>query len=192
MIVPIDWDFIAAREGGRQLEGYVPMPDTSRSGVTIATGCDIGQRRVADIDALDIPAGLKERLKPYCGLRRQAAVTALAARPLTITASEAAALDQAVKTGESAALRAAYDAATDRTGPRFAQLPGAVQTAIASVAFQYGTNLAVRTPRFWAAVTAQDWAAAVSELRDFGDDYASRRNLEADLLDDYLAAPGDS
>ena len=134
-----------------------------------ATGCDIGQRRVADIDALDIPAGLKERLKPYCGLRRQAAVTALAARPLTITASEAAALDQAVKTGESAALRAAYDAATDRTGPRFAQLPGAVQTAIASVAFQYGTNLAVRTPRFWAAVTAQDWAAAVSDLRDFGD-----------------------
>ncbi len=65
----VDWAFISAREGGQVLKGYVPNATGSQSGVTISTGVDLGQRSESDIDALDIPADLKTKLKPYCGKR---------------------------------------------------------------------------------------------------------------------------
>ncbi len=40
----IDWDFISSLEGDQRLAGYVPAADVSESGVTIATGVDLGQR----------------------------------------------------------------------------------------------------------------------------------------------------
>jgi len=55
------------------------------------------------------------------------------------------------------------------------------------VAYQYGLNLKVRAPRFWATLTEQDWPAAVAELRNFGDAYATRRIAEADLLATAIA-----
>ena len=54
-------------------------------------------------------------------------------------------------------------------------------TTVASVAFQYG-NLETETPNFWRQVTSGDWNAAEKNLRDFQDDYGTRRNLEADYL----------
>ena len=53
---------------------------------------------------------------------------------------------------------------------------------VSSVGFQYGSNLAKATPRFWDAVTNGRWQDAVDELRNFGDSYSTRRNKEADLL----------
>ena len=179
----IDWTFISSEEGGQQLHGYVPMPDTSQSGVTVGTGVDIGQRTEAEIDQLDLPARLKRKLKPFCELRRDQAVRALAQAPLTITPREAAQLDRAVKAAAIAELQTAYDGAIAADCAGFDELSAPAQTAIASVAFQYGTNLYERTPRFWRAVTAQDWRAAIAELRDFRDRFPSRRQREADLLE---------
>ena len=182
----VDWGFISAEEGGQQLHGYVPMPETSQSGVTIATGFDIGQRGAAGIEALDVPESLKEKMKPYCGLKRSDAVAALDRAPLTITRQEANALDRAAKAEALEALRRAYDGSMSGDCDSFDALPGAAQTVIASVAFQYGVNLDQRTPRFWRAATARDWGSAVAELRDFGDRFPSRRNREADLLETIL------
>jgi hypothetical protein len=53
------------------------------------------------------------------------------------------------------------------------------------VAFQYG-DLARRTPNFWRQVTEKKWADVIANLRNFGDHYATRRNVEADLLQDWL------
>ena len=39
----IDFNFISKLEGGRKTKGYVPDPEGSRSGVTIATGVDLGK-----------------------------------------------------------------------------------------------------------------------------------------------------
>ncbi len=183
----VDWTFISQEEGGQQLRGYVPMPDTSQSGVTIATGVDLGQRTPQEIDALEIPGPLKDRLRPFATLKRGAAVAALDETPLLISRDEASQLDRAVKSEALAGLRAVYDAAIAPDCPCFDDLPGPAQTTIASVAFQYGTDLPRRTPRFWRAVTAQDWLAAVSELRDFQDRFAKRRNREADLIETLLA-----
>ena len=39
-----------------------------------------------------------------------------------------------------------------------------------------------RTPSFWRATVSGDWKGVESELRNFGDAYATRRIREADLL----------
>ena len=178
----IDWTFICAEEGGQQLIGYVPLPDSSQSGVTIATGVDIGQRTAAEIDALPISRTLKEKLKPYCEIKRRDAVAALERAPLAVTVEEANELDDAIQASAETTLCATYDNQTTQKCSGFQTLPADAQTVIASVAFHYGVNLMDRTPRFWAAVTARDWAAAVAELRNFEDRFPARRNREADRL----------
>jgi Bacterial toxin homologue of phage lysozyme, C-term len=54
----IDFDLISELEGGQRLEGYVPLDKQGRpslnSGVTIATGFDIGQRSPLEIDRMDL------------------------------------------------------------------------------------------------------------------------------------------
>lgn len=182
----IRWNFISELEGGQQLNGYVPAVDQSKSGVTIATGVDLGQRSEDSIDALAIPGQLKTKLKPYAGLKKQAAVDLLAQHPLTISKEEADALDRAIKEGSVSEVRDRYDraVANDRTAPKFNDLSEGAQTVICSVAFQYGSNLERRTPRFWRACTERRWRDVLAELRAFGDDYPTRRNKEADLLED--------
>ena len=65
---------------------------------------------------------------------------------------------------------------------RFDILTKAQQTVLASVAFQYGSNLKSKTKNFWKQVTSGDWDSAIKNLENFGDKYSSRRNREADLL----------
>ena len=177
----IDYDFISELEGGQKLNGYVPAPDTSQSGVTIATGFDLGARNEQDLRNLGITGDLLTKLSPYLGKKKQEAVQALADKPLTITKAEADQIDQAVKSQAITTLEAQYNAAIADGKRPFAELPPKAQTVIASVAFQYG-DLPSRTPTFWKHVVAQDWKKAIEELRDFGDDYRTRRNKEADLL----------
>lgn len=178
----IDYTFIAAREGSRKLEGYVPAAKVSKSGVTIATGFDLGQRNRADLTALSLPMSLIDTLAPYLGIKGTDAEKLLKETPLKITLLEANTIDRAVKQKLVVTLTDRYDTADDNSRrTAFADLPAEAQTVIASVAFQYG-NLATTAPRFWRAVCAQDWATAEKELRNFGDAYPSRRSLEAGLL----------
>ncbi len=180
----IDWDFISSLEGGQRLAGYVPAADVSESGVTIATGIDLGQRTEGSIDALAIPDQLKTKLKPYAGLKKQEAVEFLAQHPLAISEEDANAMDRAIKEVSVAEVRERYDQAVagEPSSPNFDDLSDRAQTVICSVAFQYGSNLERRTPRFWRACTQRRWNDIVAELRDFGDDYPTRRNKEADLF----------
>lgn len=174
----IDFNFIAALEGGAMTKGYVPDAQNSKSGVTVGTGFDLGQRRLTDLQALNLPADLLRRLSPYLGLTGTKALDRLVEQPLSISAAEAELIDEAYKTPFVNRLAADY---VQASGVDFAQLPAPMQTVIASVAFQYG-NLASRTPKFWAQVVARDWKSALANLRNFGDSYGTRRRKEADLL----------
>ena len=156
----IDWRFISQLEGGQRLDGYVPDPSGSRSGVTIATGFDLGGRTPASLrQLLGANHSVTARLIPYAGLTGNAAVQALRANPLTITQAEADHIDRASKQQALNAVRAQYDRdvliANTNWPPaqrlvNFDRLPGRAQTVIASVAFQYGTPWQ-RTPTFWGA-----------------------------------------
>ncbi|KFA87814.1 pesticin C-terminus-like muramidase [Archangium violaceum] len=190
----IDWDFIAEQEGAARQDAYVPDPEGSQSGVTVGTGVDLGARDLADLQRLGLSEALQERLTPYLGLQQQEAVDFLEANPLQLTAEEVEELDQAVRDQAVDSLITRYNAeVTSRNaedgGERvsFEELPAEMQTVIASVHFQYGT-LSTETPNFFGQVVDQRWDDALGNLRDFGDDYPSRRGREADLLESGMSA----
>jgi hypothetical protein len=181
----IDFGFISSLEGGPVLRGYVPDPDQSSSGVTIATGFDLGCRSDSDLVALLPGHGeLVNKLAIYCGHKRNKALAVLVNNPLHIAESEALAIDSAVKKKLISQLVQRYDSAAETT---FEMLPEAMQTVIASVAFQYG-DLASRCPKFWQAAIAADSNALINELQNFGDRYATRRQREANYLQKYCKA----
>jgi hypothetical protein len=179
----IDWKFIATLEGAGILEAYVPVPETSNSGVTIATGVDLGQVSALELDGWPIDAALRTRLKPYCGLRKFAADDFCKANPLTITRAECEQIDLFVHTKHARRVEALYDS---KSAARFAQLPDRAQTVIVSVGFQYG-DLPSRCPTFWRHCVARNWHGAIAELRNFGDAYGTRRRKEADYLAPVVA-----
>ncbi len=181
----IDWNFISEREGSRILSGYVPDAKGSKSGVTIATGFDLGARNLADLKGL--PKAIIDKLKPYLGIKGAQAQEV--AKDLSITDAEAQTIDEFSKTEAVDKLKAKWQAAT---GESFDDLPKHKATVVASVAFQYG-DLESQTPNFWRQITKDDWNAAEKNLRNFGDNYSTRRNLEADyfiggLSEEELAA----
>lgn len=175
----IDWDFIAQQEGKRKLKGYVPNAQGSKSGVTIATGFDLGARNANDLAGL--PKAIIDKLSPFLGIK--GANASEQAKNLTVTDQEAKTIDEFSHKEAETNLKNRWQAAT---GQSFDSLPKHKATVIASVAFQYG-NLETETPNFWRQVTSDDWNAAEANLRNFGDDYKSRRNREADYFESGLS-----
>jgi len=186
----IDWAFIHELEGTR-LKGYVPDPDGSESGVTIASGFDLGARNLSDLAGL--PQDIIELLTPYLGIKGAQAEEI--AGDLKVSDEQAKIIDEFSKEDAVNKLRSKWQAAT---GESFDDLPMNQATVVASVAFQYG-DLASKTPNFWRQVTSGDWDGAVKNLNNFKDKYPTRRKKEADYfqkkrLEDTLAvtAPADS
>lgn len=175
----VNFGFISGLEGGPTLTGYVPDPEHSNSGVTIATGFDIGQRSRYELIKM-FPAGssLVNKLSPYCGQKKHDALKVLNVGPLEVTTDEADLIDLCVKSQLLEQLQHRYNRSSDVL---FDELNEHVQTVIASVAFQYG-NLATRCPAFWQTAITQDWQAMDAELCNFGDRYPTRRKREADYL----------
>jgi len=178
----IDYKFLSDLEGGSRTTGYVPAAGVSKSGVTIATGFDLGQRNEGDLKGLKLDAVLISRLKSYLGVKGEAAVTLLKTSPLVINTEQAKSIDKAVKSAHVYKLKQAYNAASENN-KKFSELPSEAQTVIASVSFQYGVGLSSRAPKFWKAVIAQNWTETVKVLKAFGDVYPTRRKKEAALLE---------
>lgn len=182
----IDYVFLSKREGGSVTRGYVPAPKISKSGVTIATGFDVGQRNEADLKNLGLSADVIAKLRPYLGKTGVDAQGFLEKTPLTITPAQAIEIDKAIKKAAIEKLRLQYSgSAHNKNKVDFFSLPKQAQTVIASVSFQYG-NLSASTPKFWSAAASQDWKETVNILRDFGDAYPSRRKLEASMLEEIV------
>lgn len=182
----IDWEFIASLEGKGVTTGYVPDPTGSKSGVTIATGFDLGARNESDLTSLGLSSALITKFKPYLGLQGTTADDFLKKNPLTITEAEATDIDSKVKAKKVPALKQKYiNSAHNTAKVAFDDLPSQAQTVIASVSFQYG-DLPSKTPKFWTAASSQDWVESVKILRNFGDSYRTRRGKEADLLEQVV------
>lgn len=178
----IDYKFLSELEGGSKTTGYVPAASISKSGVTIATGFDLGQRQESDLKALNLDAALITKLKPYLGVTGTSAQALIKKSPLSITPVQAQAIDKAVKSAHVSQIKTKYDSVPGNK-KKFVDLPPQAQTVIASISFQYGVNLNTRAPKFWKAVTSQDWPETIKLLKAFGDAYPTRRKKEATLLE---------
>jgi len=173
----IDFDFIKANEGF-ELQGYVPVDKNNKplghSGVTIASGFDLGQRCLKDISGFY--KELRDKLIPYLELQGEEALEV--AHTLCISEEEGNKINNFAKRQEIGRLQEKW---YDKTNSDFKLLPQNQATVIASVAFQYG-DLESKTPKFWAQITSGDWEAAYNNLLNFGDRYPSRRKREAKYL----------
>lgn len=179
----INYDFLSKLEGGSRTNAYVPAAGVSNSGVTIATGFDLGQRNEADLKSLGLSVQLISKLKPFLGKKSKEAADLIKTKPLTIAPLQAVEIDKAVKKKHVEQLKLKYNAVT-KNKTKFDDLPPQAQTIISSVSFQYGTGLDIRAPKFWGAVIKQDWKETAKVLNDFGDVYPTRRKKEAELLGD--------
>ncbi|MDR2186383.1 MAG: pesticin C-terminus-like muramidase [Treponema sp.] len=193
---------LARFEGRAVCRGYVPCAGGTwypggpgkgeplgASGVTVATGVDLGQQTAGGLAGL--PADLVKKLLPYLGLKRREAVEKLRLEPLVISAGEAAAIDRVMHdryTGETAVLfgREAFDRA-----------PPQAQAVAVSLHYQFGTPFREASPALgyaWKALRGGCYRAAAKFLR--GPDgwsadhrqYLPRRRAEAALLDEIAAA----
>ncbi len=187
-------------EGPCQTTGYIPAkpgnfygkPEQKLekytaigvSGVTIATGCDLGQTNAATLRNFGVPDELIAKFEAYIGLKKAAAIAKLAELPLGISTEEANLLDTCVHTGYlDSYVRPTYEWAA-----RFAfdDLPRQAQAVIFSVCFQKGCGGVRRDwPKTWEALTTFNWAKASADLLRF-EDYKTRRALEGNLLKELL------
>jgi hypothetical protein len=175
-------------EGKGVARGYVPARNgepIGSSGVTIATGLDLGQQTVASLEVMGIPRSLIERFRPYLGAKTKEAQYILARSPLTLTPEEVALVDGAVHAkyiDETAALfgRAAFEAA-----------PKQVQAVAVSLHYQFGTPARAASPalaKAWQAMREGRYALAAEWLRkpcgwsEAHQAYLRRRREEALLL----------
>lgn len=177
-------------EGRGKAAGYVPCGASGAplgvSGVTIATGLDLGQQSRSSLAAMGLPDRIVGRLAPYCGMKGAEAQYALAREPLCLTREEVEIIDAAVHAAyidETAALfgRAAFAAA-----------PKEAQAVAASLHFQFGTPARKASPALenaWNAMRRGDYAYAAAILREplgwspAHQQYLPRRNAEASLLE---------
>ena len=158
------------------------------SGVTIATGVDLGQTDRGSLSAYGVSDELIDKLSRYIGKKRDAAIAELHKAPLTITSSEAAELDHAVHRGYLMRyVRPAYDKASK---VHFDDLPEQAQAVVFSICYQHGCGgVKKNCPATWKWLTTQNWAEASEELRKRFHPpypYINRRRIEGNLLRELL------
>ncbi len=204
----IEFAVLGKKEGGQWLVGYIPLfgnaqytgkslwDDRSvtvgRSGVTIATGFDVGQWSAGDLAKLPISEGLRAKLRPFVAplVGRLAGVKLHARKGLEITQAEANELDAAVPKKVLADFVGAYEKERRRSGGTipFADLPDEICTAMFSFAYQYGADwgpakkgTADFAQAYWTHITSQDWVKAMAVLRSYSE-HRLRRQHEAELI----------
>lgn len=197
----IDYDYISSvitSFESRQLQAYIPCRrknftgDNSfsqcgevigSSGVTVASGLDLGQQNAASLVRMGIPEDLRTRFAPYLGKKKTAAVDALAAAPFRLTESECDAVDRCVHRDYIDRAGALFDKHT--CDLKFAECPRQVQAVISSLFYQLGAyngNPGYRI--LWKHLTDNSWEAAADELLSGFTRYRSRREAEGRLLEE--------
>jgi hypothetical protein len=163
---------------GNKIQGYVPDAKGSKSGVTIASGLDLGNKNINDLKGL--PENILTKLKPFLGLKGNEAVAK--AKELNITNEEAKIINTFAHKQSLTKLKKKWEKDSKQS---FNLLSKEQATVLASVAFQYG-DLKTQTPTFYKLALAGDWQGVYEELMNFNDNYPTRRKKEAAYLKKYL------
>lgn len=198
----VEFAFLGEWEGGQYLHGYFPFSNRSeagtilgRSGMTIATGFDVGQKSAAELKGLGLEQALLDKLSPFAGLTFKGKTRAQVIEEVQrlnspipkISVEQANLLDRLIHEEHLQAAVSAYNAARQPGVPAFNQLPANWQTVLFSRFFHQGKGAhrtAVIKP-FWNALTKGDWEAAAKGLESYGvseDWYKNRVTKEAKHL----------
>ncbi len=201
----IDFVFLAQWEGGQYLHGYVPFSKgtvAGGSGVTIATGFDIGQKSAGEITSLKFGDKVEPKLMPFSALKLTgktraqviATIVALKAPVPIVTKTEADTIDRIVHSDIVEGAVSSWNKDRKTGVPSFAQLPEPWQTVLCSRFFHQGKYSAGKGPmkKFWASATAGDWEQAITDLTNYPVSqpwYKARVRKEAQHLRVQLPPP---
>jgi len=189
---------LAHFEGRAIQRGYVPCKGGTfygsidcgeplgASGVTVATGVDLGQQTRRGLLSMGISERTVAALAPYIGLKKTEAVERLRAAPLALTPEQVAEIDNAVHNRyiEEAALLFGPDA--------FAAAPKEAQAVAVSLHYQFGEPRRPASPALalaWEAMRLGKYVRAAAYLRDANlwsephRAYMNRRRQEAAILE---------
>ena len=184
----IDLEFIKTLEGGQKLKGYVPQEagrPIGASGVTIASGVDLGQMSKEEIKYLPISETLKLKLRLYADVEGSVGILLLEELPLVITKEEADELDEAIYSKIIGILGRLYNKFSKVT---FQEIPSKAKTALASISINRGPHFGAVGGAYtevWTAAIKQDWKGMITVLNFFPTTQKwikKRRMREAELL----------
>lgn len=199
----INFDKLADFEGGQSLKGYIPghtlgVKDdvakvAGKSGVTVATGFDIGQWTVSDLSQkLGLPDSLQKKYKRFCSKPKQLAIDELEKEGLSVTKLEADQTDLRVQRYHLVAAMATWDD-DPKPSKKFVDLTMAQQTVVLSRTYHQGIGMpeTAVAQDFYNAAQKGDWVAAEKALRKYHVKqgwYKVRVSQEADYLAEDLRA----
>jgi hypothetical protein len=175
----INWDFISSLEGKGVKKAYVP---SENSGVTIATGFDLKEKDRDLLTTMGISEDTTNLLSQFFGM--SGAQAEEASLNFELTDEQVQEIDKASHTWYANQVKATYESQDHKTP--FDDLTEAQQTVLASVGFQHGTSFKRKDGsemNYIKQARNNDWEALTANLRNFGDDFPTRRNKEADFLE---------
>lgn len=168
----IDWNYIRSKEGFREKTYVLPYLSFPNSGVTVATGFDLGSKNMKVL----IDAGLtdysKKRLEPFLGLKGKLAHEAHEQLgPVTLHITQLDALDKyGINNIIIAGIKIYNDDRSSFSKP-FSQLSKTRQTVLAYRFWHwgayYGNHGKEFQKKFWKKVIENNWREAAIQLRDF-------------------------
>lgn len=199
---------VARWEGGQILHGYVPIPKKTgivagKSGMTIATAFDIGQRTLEGLQSLNLGATINAKLEKYVHLDFKGKTRAEVLQKIASTApvpkvekAEANTIDVASFGFHLNSAIQSWDQNRESGVPAFRALPVGWQTVVLSRTFHQGPGLPNDTASsdFYDAATSGKWTDAIQALRVYKAAhsqqwYLDRVKLEADMLSQQLPPP---
>jgi len=189
----VDFAFIARQEGNQWLRGYVPIKAgvvIGRSGMTVATGFDVGQWNSKDLTTMKFSDDLIKKLDPFTapnhfkGMTKAqvvAKVTKLGPVPV-LTKAEADFCDAVIFSRILGDSIQQWNRLKDDSTPVFAKLPSGWQTVWLSRNYQEGSSPASKSANdFRDHAVAAEWEAAIKSLLSYTE-YKDRTQQEAALL----------
>ncbi|EHL30396.1 hypothetical protein LDG_7581 [Legionella drancourtii LLAP12] len=182
---------LSMNEGGQITHGYLPENGgkvLGRSGITFATGFDVGQRNEREIKNFNFPKALEEKLLPFAEKIRDDAKKLLPLALKThLTAEEANRVDLAVKGEHLGYTIKSWNARRLKNTPLFNDLTSAQQTVLLSRTFHQGRGMPDDpvSKNFYSSALKNNWIEAEKHLRNYKVKerfYVNRVHDEADLL----------
>ena len=179
--------YIPCRQGTYYGDGPERGEPLGASGVTVATGVDLGQQTMKGLAAMGISDSTLAVLAPYIGLQKQAALKKLQRDPFILTSEQVEEIDRAVHN------RYIDQAASLFGREQFENAPKEVQAVSVSLHYQFGNPRRPESPalqKAWENMRRGAYKEAAECLRNPElwsvphRAYMQRRRAEAAILNE--------